>query len=133
MTARDSHLDRALNVALAFHVAEIDVVIVVCGKEFAQISACGQKRNFASQKGKRLPQTLHAVYVDFVDHRGFERICFGHEQCSFATASRLERDRQHAFHGADGTVERQFADKTKIFEWRTVEFLGHCDHSKRNR
>src|SRR5438874_12326613 len=102
MTARDSHLDGALDVALPFHVAEIDVVIVMRGEEFAQIGMCGQKRDFASQKGKRLSQTLYAVYVDFVDHRRFERICFGHKQRSFATASRLEGDRQNALHGADG-------------------------------
>src|SRR5204863_9736361 len=117
VTACDSHLDCALDVTLAFHVAEIDIVTLVRGKEFAQISACGQKRNFATQKGERLPQILHAVYVDLVDHRGFERICFGHEQRAFAAASRLEGDRQHAFHWANGTVERQFADKTEIFEW----------------
>ena len=103
------------------------------GEEFAQISACRQKRDFAPQKGERLPQILHAVYVNLVDHRGFERICFGHEQRAFAAASRLEGHRQHAFHGSNGTVECQFADKTKIFERRTVEFLGHRDHSKRNR
>src|SRR5262245_3725434 len=133
VTACDGYLDGALDVALAFYIAEIDVVTLVRGEKFAQISARGQKRDFAAQKGERLPQILHAVYVDIVDHRGFERIGFGHEQRSFAAASRLERDRQHAFYGPNGTVQCQFADKTKTLERGTIEFLGHCDHSKRNR
>src|SRR4029077_2423440 len=64
VTAGDSHLDRALHVALALHIAEIDVVTLVRGEEFAEISACGQKSNFATQKSERLPQILHAVYID---------------------------------------------------------------------
>src|SRR6476620_1179091 len=48
VTAGDGYLDRAFDVALAFHVAEIDVVTLVRGEEFAQISVCGQKRNFAA-------------------------------------------------------------------------------------
>ena len=84
MTAGDGHLDRALYVTLAFHVIEIDVVALVRGEEFAQISACGQQRNFAAQESERLPQILHAVYVDFVDHRRFQRVRFGHEQRAFA-------------------------------------------------
>src|SRR5262245_41457647 len=96
---------------------------LVCGEEFAQISAGRQKCNFAAQECECLPQILHTVYVDLVDHRGFERICFGDKQGAFAAASRLEGDRQHAFYWADRTVERQFADKTKIFKRRTVEFL----------
>ena len=58
---------------------------------------------------------------------------FRDEQRAFAAPSRLERDRQHAFDGANRTVERQFADKAEIFERRTVDFLGHRDHSERNR
>src|SRR6476469_4453777 len=119
--------------ALALHVTEIDVVTLVCGEEFAEISACRQKRNFAAQECERLPQILDTVYVDLVDHRGFERICSGDEQRAFAAASRLQRDRQHAFHGANGTVKSELTNEAEIFEWRTVEFLRNCDHSKRNR
>ena len=46
VTAGDGHFDRALHVALAFHVAEIDIVTLVRGEEFAEISACRQKRQF---------------------------------------------------------------------------------------
>src|SRR4029453_2650816 len=122
VTARDGYLDRALDVALAFHGAEIDIVTLARRKEFAQSGACRQKRNFAAQERERLPQILHAVYVDFVDHRGFERICFGNQQRAFAAASRLEGHRQHAFHGANGTVERQFSYKTKIFKMSPVRY-----------
>jgi hypothetical protein len=106
VTASDGYLDGALDVTLTFYIAEIDIVVLVRGEEFAQISARGQKRNLATQKSERLPQILHSVYVDLVDHRGFERIGFGHEQRSFAAASRLKGDWQHAFYGPDGTVER---------------------------
>src|SRR6185369_7670581 len=133
VTAGDGYLDGTLDVSLTFYIAEIDIIILVGSEEFAQISARGQERDFAAQKGERLPQILHTVYVDLVDHRGFERVGFGHEQRSLAAASRLKGDRQHAFHGANGTVERQFADKTKTLERGTIEFLGHGNHSKRNR
>src|SRR5262245_9396051 len=128
VTARDCNLDGAFDVSLTFYVADIDVVTLVRSEELAQISACRQKRNFAAQECERLPQILDAVYVDLVNHRGLKRICFGDEQRAFAAASRLERDRQHAFYWANGAVERQFADKTEIFERRTVEFLRHRDH-----
>jgi hypothetical protein len=120
VTAGDSYLDRALDVTLAFHIAEIDVVILMRGEEFAQMSTCRQKGNFPAQKGERLPQILHPVDVDFVDHRGFERVCFRHEQRAFAAAPCLKRNGQHAFYGTNRTVERQFADKAEIFERRTV-------------
>jgi len=48
-------------------------------KKFAQISARRQKCDFATQECERLPQILHAIYVDLVDHGCFERICLGHE------------------------------------------------------
>ena len=44
VTAGHRHFDRALHVALAFYVAEIDVVILVRRKEFAQIAARRQQR-----------------------------------------------------------------------------------------
>ena len=59
---------------------------------------CATQRNFAAQECERLPQILHAVDVDLIDHRRFERICFGDEQPAFAAASRLERNRQHTLH-----------------------------------
>ena len=124
VTAGDGYLDRALDVALAFDVAEIDVVILMRREKFAEISRVWAAIATSPRKNcECLPQIVHAVYVDLVHHRGFERICFGHEQRAFPAASRLERNRQHAFHGANGTVERQFADKSKIFEWRAVDFL----------
>src|SRR5437660_5758764 len=42
--ASDRHLDGALDVALTFHVAEIDLVTLMRGEKFAQISTCWQKR-----------------------------------------------------------------------------------------
>src|SRR5438046_9818973 len=45
VTAGDGHFDGALNVPLPFHVAEINIVTLMRGEEFAQISARGEKRN----------------------------------------------------------------------------------------
>ena len=133
MTAGDSYLDGAFDVALTLHVTEINVVTLVRGEEFAEIGACWQKCNFAAQEGERLPQILHPVDVDFVDHCSFERICFGYKQGALAAPSCFEGNGQHAFYRTNRTVECQFADKTKIFECRTIELLCHSDHSKRNR
>ena len=115
---------------LSFHVAEIDVVILVRRKEFAQISACWQKRNFTTQKGERLSQVLDPVNVDPIDHRGFECVRLRDEQRALAATTRLDCDGQYTLNGPDGTIERQLADKAKIFERRTIEFLGHRDHPK---
>src|SRR5437667_6958989 len=70
VTASDSHFDGALNVPLPLHVAEINIVTLMRGEEFAQIGACGEKRNFAAQESECLPQILHAVDIDLIYHRG---------------------------------------------------------------
>ena len=133
MSTGDSYFDCAFDMALAFHIAEIDVITLVRSEKLAQISACGQKRDFAAQKRERLPQILHTVDIDLVDHRSLERVRFRYEQRALAPATRLKCDRQHAFYRADRTVECQFPNETKIFKWRTVEFFGYCDHPQRNR
>src|SRR5262245_18397400 len=101
MTTGDAYFDCALDMALAFDVAKIDVVALVRSEKLAQISARGQKRNFAAQKCERLPEILHAVDIDLVDHCGFGRVRFGYEQRALAPAPRLKCDRQHAFYWAD--------------------------------
>ncbi len=79
--------------ALALHVAKVDVVTLMRGEEPTQIGACRQKRNFSAQEGECLPQILHAVDVDFIDHRRFERIGFGNKQRALAAPARFQRDR----------------------------------------
>ena len=93
MTAGDGHFDGAFNVPLPLHVAEINIVTLMRGEEFTQIGACRQKRNFSAQEGECLPQILHAVDVDFIDHRRFERISFGNKQRALAASARFQRDR----------------------------------------
>ena len=61
MTTRNRDFDRAFNVALAFHVAEIDVVILMRGKKSGEIAARRQKRKLAAEKLKCLSQVLDAV------------------------------------------------------------------------
>src|SRR6266481_3814863 len=100
------------------------------GEEFTQICAGRQKRNFSAQEGERLPQILHAVNVDLIDHRGFQRIGFGNKQRALATSARFQCNRQHAFHGAHRTVQGELAYEAKILERRTVEFFRHGNHSK---
>src|SRR5207248_3483 len=56
VTTSDSYLDRSLHVSLAFYVAKIDVVTLMRGEKFAQISARGKQGNFAAQKRECLPQ-----------------------------------------------------------------------------
>ena len=77
VTSGNRDFDGPFNVALALHVAEIEVVSLMVGEEFRQISARREEGNFAAQKGERLSQVLHAVDVDLIHHRGFECVCFG--------------------------------------------------------
>ena len=133
VAARDGDFDCAFYVALSFHIAEIDVVTLMCSEEFAQISACRQKRNFAAQKGERLPQILHAVDVDLIDHCGFKRVGFGNKQRALASSPCFQRNGQHAFHSTDRAVQGELTHEAEILKWRTVEFFGHGDHSKSNR
>ena len=96
VTAGHRDFDRAFNVALTFHVAEIDVVALVRRKKSSQIGTRRQKRRFAAQKSKCLPQILHAVDVDLIDHGGFERIGFRDEECAPAPPSCFQSDWEHA-------------------------------------
>ena len=47
---------------------------------------------------------MHAVDVDLVHHRGFERVCCRHKERLFAAASRFQRDREHAFDRTNAAV-----------------------------
>ena len=104
MAAAHSHFDGAFDVALTFHIAEIDVVRLMRGKKSGQISARGQQRGFAAQKSKRLSQILHPIDVDIIDHGGFERIGFRDKECTLTSTTRFQRHRQHAFHRAHGAI-----------------------------
>src|SRR5205814_2594544 len=74
VTTSDSYLDRSLHVSLAFYVAKIDVVTLMRGEKFAQISARGKQGNFAAQKRECLPQILHTIDVDLIHRRCFEGV-----------------------------------------------------------
>ena len=133
MTPGHRHLDGALNVALAFYIAKIDIVVLVRGEEAGQIGTRRQKRSFAAQKIKGLSQILDAVNVDLIDHGRFERVGFRHKQRTFAAAARFQRNWQDTFHSAHRTVQSEFTYEAEIFERRAIELFGHRDHPKRNR
>ena len=76
MTASHRDFNRAFDVSLAFDLAEIDIIALMRGKKSGQIGARREKRSFAAEERECLPQILHAVDVDLIDHRGFERVCF---------------------------------------------------------
>ena len=133
MTAGHGHFHRALDVALAFYIAEINVVALMGRKKASQIGARGQEGRFPAQKIKRLPQILHTIDVDFIDHGGFERVGLRDKQCTLAAPPGFQRDWQDPFHGAHCAIQSQLAHKAKIFEGRAIQFFGHCNHPKRNR
>ena len=54
MTAGHGHFDGALDVSLAFHVAEIDVVILVRGEKFAQITRASAEAGFPPRKNSNV-------------------------------------------------------------------------------
>src|SRR5439155_2817073 len=89
--AGDCHFNCAFDVALPFHVCKIDVVTLVGRKKSGEIAARWKKRKFAAEKLECLAQIMHAVDVDLVHHRGFERVCCRHKERLFAAASRFQR------------------------------------------
>src|SRR5437762_7002227 len=117
---------------LAFHIAEIDVVKLVCGEEFAQIGACRQKGSLSAQESERLPQILHAIDIDLIDHRGFERVGFGDKQSALAPSARLQCNRQHAFYRPNRAVQRKLTDEAKVLKRRTVQVFRYGNHSDSN-
>ena len=55
MSARNGDLQRALDVALAFHVGEINVVTLMRREKFLKIAARRLKGSFAAEKRKCFP------------------------------------------------------------------------------
>lgn len=131
--AGDRHFNGAFDVALPFHVTEIDLVILVGGEERSEIARRRFDRRFASNELECFPQVPHAVDGDPFHHRGFVRVGRGNENRLFLLPARFQGHRQHAFDGAHAAVQRQLADKAESFEGRTVEILAHGDHPKRDR
>ena len=133
MTAGDGDFNRAFHMRLSFHVAKIDIVVLVRGEKLGQIAARRKQRDFAAQELKCLPQILHAVDVDLVDHGGFARVRFRNEDGLLTAAPCFERDRQNAFDRSHRTVQGKLADKTEFLERRRIDRLGHGNHAERNR
>jgi len=61
VSAGDGHLDRAFHMALAFDVAEIDLVILVGGKERSEIAMGRCDQRFPADELERLPKILDAI------------------------------------------------------------------------
>ena len=131
--AGDSHFDCPLDVALTFYVAKIDVVRLVRCEKICQIAARGQEREFAANKLKCLTQIVHAVDVDLFHHGSFACVGFRNEERMFPAPSRFQRDRQYAFDGAHGSIQRQLANETEFFKSRSVQLFADRDHPQRNR
>src|SRR5438046_10290899 len=74
VTAGHRHFDSAFDVSLAFHVAKIDVVRLMRGKESGQISTRRQKRSSATQTSKCMPHTLNPVDLSLSVTCGFKRM-----------------------------------------------------------
>ena len=55
VTARHSHFQGSLDVALAFDVAEVDFVILMGGKKFAEVPGRWAEGRFTAQKLECLP------------------------------------------------------------------------------
>src|SRR4029077_17408041 len=133
VTAGYCHFHGAFDVALTFYVVEIDIVVLMRGEKLREIAAGGEERKFAAQKREGLPQVLHAVDVEFLHHGGFARVRFRDKQSAFAAPGSFERYGQEALYGPHCSIEREFTDKTEIFEGRTVDLLRHGDHAERYR
>ena len=132
MAAGDGDFDRALHVALTFHIAEIDVVVFVGGEERSEVAVSRRDQGFAADELEGLAQILDAVDGDSFHHGGLMRVRGRNEDRLFLLAARFERHRQHAFHRTHCAIQRQFADEAESFERRPVQFLGHRDHAERD-
>jgi hypothetical protein len=133
VAARDRHFDRALNVALAFNVGEIDLVVLVAGEELAQVAPDRLELFFSPDELESLAQIPHSVDVDPRDHGGFLRVCLRHHDRALSAPPRFERYRQNALDRPDRAVERQLADKAQLGEQIFLDLLRGRDHAERDR
>src|SRR6202171_2527058 len=131
--AGNGHFDRAFDGALSFYVGKIDLVVLVRGEKIGQVTASRKKRELTAHEFECLPQILHAVDVDLVDHGGLARVGFRHEQGALAAFARFQRDRQDTFDRPHRAIQCEFPDKREILERRAVDFFGDGDHSERDR
>jgi len=93
---------RVFDVSLTFHLAEIDVIAPVRGKNPVKSSLVGKKGSFAAEKRECLPQILHAVDVEsYRPLRPRARLLPGTNSARLAATPRFQCDRQDAFHGGE--------------------------------
>ena len=113
MAAGDGDLDRALDVT-AFYIAKSTSYLWCAAKNLLRSARVGRSE-ISPRKKANVCRRFCTPYMSMpVDHRGFERICFRDEERAFAAASRLEGDRQHAFHRTDRAVEASSPTKLKF-------------------
>ena len=132
VSARDGDLDGAFDVLLAFHVGEIDVVILVRLEKRGQVLLHRFELLFAVEELERLAQIGDAINVDALDDRRLAGIRCGNEKRFLAAAPCFERDGQHASHGAHCAGEREFSDERKAGGVCKVVVFSGGDHAERD-
>ena len=111
-------LNRAFGIALAFHVAKVDVVMRGRREEFSSPAWLGSDFEVAFEKIDRLAQIGDTDDVDARDDTGLHGSPFWHQQAFAAFCTRFERHSEKSAHGPQLTVEREFADHGRFAEHR---------------
>ena len=130
MPAGDRDFDGAFNVALAFHVSEIDIIALMAREEFFEITPGRLQRTFPAQKSKRLAQITDTVNGDSSYHGRFLSIGLWNEQRLLAAFTRLDCHWQYACHRTDRSIQSQFAHKAVFSKGGGIGFLAAGDHAE---
>lgn len=133
MSAADGHLDGAFYVVLPADFGEIQLVVLVAGKELLEILPHRFQLLFSKDELEHLAQVSHAVNVNSFDHCGFAGIRLRHDDFGPPAASRLDRDGENPFDRADGARERELADEAVLIDFRKVKLLADGHHGQCDR
>jgi len=132
VAAGDGDFDGALDVSLAFYVGEIDLVVLVSREERSQIAISRGDQRFPPNELESLAEIVDAVDGDSFHHRGFVRVDRRNKDRLFLLPARFQCHRQHAFHGTNAAVEREFPHEAVFFEGGAIQLLGHRDQPERD-
>ena len=115
VATRGCDFESALRSLLAANFGKIELIVSVCGLEFADVERCRFDPRLSTldqvlSKQGGFTQIANRVNVYALDDRGLLRIFFRHKEVLYPVRTRGERYRQCAANRPHSPVERKFAD-----------------------
>ena len=114
MAAGGSHLDGALGVKLAFHVAEVDRVVAGLCQQFHRTDDSSPELARLVDQVQHLGQRAQSVDLDFLHHRCLGRVVHRHHQPANSLLARHAGDGKSSLDRAQTSVKRKFAKKHEL-------------------